>query len=603
MNDLWQRLKQRKLVQWALAYVAAAFALLQGIDIVAQPFGWPESIERILIIAICVGFFVTLLLAWYHGEQGRQRASGTELLLIALVIVLAVSGGLLWKFAGTSASHDATANSAMPATQATPKVASAADNVRPSPAATTISAKSIAVLPFVNMSGDPKNDYFSDGITEEILHALTQVPDLSVAGRTSAFAFKGKAEDFRKVGEALGVATVLEGSVQKSGDEVRITAQLIDTRSGYLLWSEKYDRRLTSIFVVEDEISKAITDKLQVQLADGGLTLKPIDPRAHDLYLRGLTLLAARGPGLRNAVAAFIRAIGIAPGYAQAWGAMAQAEALYSSYGLGSFKESNSRALASAQRALALNPNNASALVAQGMAYGSQWQWSKADAALARALALAPGDAETVSQYAQFLGATGNFDQALVEIKRAQKLDPLAPVNSVVRAETLYLSHRSDEAWVEIRRAAAAFPDFAKAQSNAVIIALATHHWADAERSVRKVGALAGLSAGEIAQFIYLIHGMADPALHASAAQRMKIAPLWLKFRGDAPTTYAALLCMLDDCKSALPVLEQWAAKGGSTDAKSIWDPAFDPLRDDPRFKEVLKKMGLPYAPAKAATP
>src|SRR6185437_7731244 len=161
-----------------------------------------------------------------------------------------------------------------------------------------IPAKSVAVLPFVNMSGDPKNEYFSDGITEEILDALAQLLNLKVAARTSAFAFKGKAEDLRKVGEVLDVATVLEGSVQQSGDEVRITAQLIDTRSGYHLWSEKYDRKLTSIFAVEDEISKTIADKLQVQLAAGsGSTLvaqKTIDPRAHDFYLRGLTLLAAR---------------------------------------------------------------------------------------------------------------------------------------------------------------------------------------------------------------------------------------------------------------------------------------------------------------------
>src|SRR4029077_6371084 len=123
-----------------------------------------------------------------------------------------------------------------------------------------VSAKSVAVLPFVNMSGDPKNEYFSDGITEEILNALAQIGDLKVAARTSAFAFKGKEPDLRKVGEILGVATVLEGSVQRAGDDVRITAQLIDARNGYHLWSEKYDRKLTNLFAVEDEISKAIAD-------------------------------------------------------------------------------------------------------------------------------------------------------------------------------------------------------------------------------------------------------------------------------------------------------------------------------------------------------
>jgi TolB-like protein len=186
------------------------------------------------------------------------------------------------------------------------------------------------VLPFVNMSGDTKNDYFSDGITEEILDALAQLPNLKVAARTSAFAFKGKDEDLRKVGEVLDVATVMEGSVQQSGDEVRITAQLIDTRSGYHLWSEKYDRKLTSIFAVEDEISKAIADKLKVQMtgADGQSLVeqKPIDPLAHDFYLRGLTLLAARS--MSETVAAFQQAVAIDPDYAQAWAALAEAEVL-----------------------------------------------------------------------------------------------------------------------------------------------------------------------------------------------------------------------------------------------------------------------------------
>lgn len=175
------------------------------------------------------------------------------------------------------------------------------------------------------MSGDPKNDYFSDRITEQILDALAHVRDLKVAARTSAFAFKGKAEDLRKVGEVLGVATVLEGSVQKSGDEMRITAQLIDTRSGYHLWSEKYDRKLTSLFAVEDEISKNIADKLHAQLAVGGMQTwvakKTIDPGAHDFYLRGLLLIAARGPGLRSAVADFQQAVAIASDFEQAWAA------------------------------------------------------------------------------------------------------------------------------------------------------------------------------------------------------------------------------------------------------------------------------------------
>src|SRR5690348_12434139 len=287
MVEFLADLKRRKLVQWALAYVAAVWAVLQALGLAADSYGWPRHIMQIALAAGALGFVITLLLAWYHGERGAQRVSGTELLLIALV--LAVGGGLLWRY------------------EHAPIVASSGLRVAPASVnalAVPIPAKSIAVLPFVNMSGDAKNDYFSDGITEEILNALAQVPDLKVAARTSAFAFKGKEEDLRKVGEVLDVATVLEGSVQKSGDEVRITAQLIDTRTGYHLWSEKYDRKLTSIFTVEDEISKGIADKLRVQLVGGGgqslIRHATTDSQAHALYLQGIAEIAKRGAALRE---------------------------------------------------------------------------------------------------------------------------------------------------------------------------------------------------------------------------------------------------------------------------------------------------------------
>ena len=219
MTDFIARLKQRKLVQWAVAYVAAAFALLQAIDIVAAKFGWPDLVERLLIIAICVGFFVTLLLAWYHGEQGRQRASGTELLLVALV--LAIGGGFLWKFAGAPTSHGVTAISATPAARGAPELAStatAASNSVPASVVTAIPAKSIAVLPFENLSDDKDNVFFSDGLSEEILNSLARIDGLRVIGRTSSFQFKGKDVDSRTIGARLGVANLLEGSVRREGN-------------------------------------------------------------------------------------------------------------------------------------------------------------------------------------------------------------------------------------------------------------------------------------------------------------------------------------------------------------------------------------------------
>jgi TolB-like protein len=263
------RLKQRKLVQWALAYIAAAFAFLQGIDIVAAKFGWPDTVERLLIIAICVGFFVTLLLAWYHGDQGRQRASGTELLLVALV--LAVGGGFLWKVAGAPTSHGVTATSATPATHGAPELASpatAAGNSVPASVVTAIPAKSIAVLPFENLSDDKDNVFFSDGLSEEILNSLARIDGLRVIGRTSSFQFKGKDLDSRTIGARLGVSNLLEGSVRREGERARVTAQLIRASDGTQLWSQTYDRTVKDSLAVQLDIAEQVAGVLNVVLDD-----------------------------------------------------------------------------------------------------------------------------------------------------------------------------------------------------------------------------------------------------------------------------------------------------------------------------------------------
>ncbi|HJP97411.1 MAG TPA: tetratricopeptide repeat protein [Rhodanobacteraceae bacterium] len=597
-NDFLARLRQRKLVQWALAYIAAAFALIQVLDVVGQRFAWPDQVEKLLILALAVGFLVALVLAWYHGERGAQKVSGTEIVILALL--LAIGGGLLWRY-----EHMLPSASSPDAAQRNPgkalpdSVAGATPSgLRAVPAATPvipIPAKSIAVLPFVNMSGDPKNDYFSDGITEEILDALAQVPNLKVAARTSAFAFKDKAEDLRKVGEALDVATVLEGSVQKAGDEVRITAQLIDTRSGYHLWSEKYDRKLTSIFAVEDEISKAIADKLQVQLAGGSgqslVVQKAVDPRAHDFYLRGLTLLASRS--VAEAVKAFKQAVAIQPDYAQAWAALAEAQALLPDYGPTALKVANADALDSAQRALILNPDTALAYVAQGMVYGNQMRWADADRALRHALVLAPGDAEALNQYAQFLDAAGQLQPALNVLDRALQRDPLSGTSAMIRVQLRLILHLDNPATAapQIGDIVAAHPGSVFVHRTATLIYLDLHRYPEAEAEVRAASALNGADPDAAA---LLIRGIADPAWRARAVQSLETSSNSGLPRD--PIVRALFLMRLKSPDRALAVLEAGATQ--STIPQLLWHPEFDAVRNDPRFKAVLKKMGLPYTPA-----
>src|SRR6202049_1331517 len=328
--NCFAELKRRNVYKVAVAYIGSGWALSEGISQVFPVFDVPNGIIRLIVILIIAGLPVALVLAWMFEitPDGIKRTATADAMpasakpkkyvwLYVVVIGAVVSIGLffLGRYSAQNASGAAGSGS---------------------------SAKSIAVLPFENLSDDKNTAYFSDGITEEILNALAQIPNLKVAARRSAFQFKGTDLDLHKIGEVLGVAHILEGSLQKAGDQVRINVQLVDVQNGLQSWSEKYDRKLDNVFAVEDEIAKAIATRLRVQLTGGAGQPLVVDstnnPQAHELYLRGLTLLAARGPGLREARDLFQQAVTLDPSYAQAWGALAITELLLAPYGLDSFE-------------------------------------------------------------------------------------------------------------------------------------------------------------------------------------------------------------------------------------------------------------------------
>src|SRR6185437_965424 len=270
VNEFWQRLRQRKLVQWAIAYVAFAFALLQGLDVVAQRFDWPGALERNLILALAVGFFVLLVLAWYHGERGAQRIGGAELLILALL--LAIGGTLIWRLGPAAASGPratplGSATLGAAPNPATPAARHASAVATPILAAPPIPAKSIAVLPFENLSGDKDNDYFAAGMQDLILTKLADIGDLKVIARTSTAKYASRPDDLKTIGQQLGVASILEGSVQKQGRQVLINVQLIDSRSDSHIWAQAYTRTLDNVFGVEGEVAGKIADALNAKLS------------------------------------------------------------------------------------------------------------------------------------------------------------------------------------------------------------------------------------------------------------------------------------------------------------------------------------------------
>ena len=300
----------------------------------------------------------------------------------------------------------------------------------PRAGATQAEPPSIAVLPFVDMSPEKNQEYFSDGLAEELLNSLAKIQGLRVAARTSSFQFKGKTEDLRTIGEKLNVSTILEGSVRTQGGRVRITAQLIKASDGFHLWSETYDRELRDIFAVQDDIARAVAGSLQVTLLGGGKaapSAKGTNVEAYNAVLQGRYFWDRRGKeNLERAVGYFEQAIKLDPNYAPAWAGLANVRASQVSDGDLPIQEGSGKAREAADRALALDGNWRRLILADASIKMTwDWDWSGADAAVQRALALEPGNTAALSRAGNLACTLGRFDEALQLHRRAAALDPL----------------------------------------------------------------------------------------------------------------------------------------------------------------------------------
>jgi TolB-like protein/Tfp pilus assembly protein PilF len=458
MNEFLQRLKQRKLVQWAIAYVAAAFALLQGIDIVAQQFGWSEGVRRGITLALVVGFFVTLVLAWYHGERGAQRVTGTELLIIGLVLVL--GGGFLWRFATARSADTKTAT-------------------LPNESKSVINAKSIAVLPFENLSSDKENAYFTDGVQDEILTDLAKIADLKVISRTSVMQYKsGAPRNLREIGQQLGVAHVVEGSVQRAANKVRVIAQLIDARNDAHLWAQTYDRDLADVFAIQSEIAKAIADQLQAKLSPNekkAIEQPPTtDLAAFDLYSRAKSLLltanfSATGEAdLLKAIELLNEAVKRDPSFFDAYCQLAGAhEQLYAVFGSDHTPGRLALAEAALQAATRLRPDAAETHLARAQyLYHGLRDYAGALAELEIARRALPNDPRLFELTGYILRRRGQQEEGLRNLERAVELDP----RNFFTLQQIALSYqalgRYAEAIAAQDRALAIVPDNVETRAN-----------------------------------------------------------------------------------------------------------------------------------------
>jgi len=452
---------------------------------------------------------------------------------------------------------------------------------------------SIAVLPFVDTSPGKTQEYFSDGLAEELLNELAKTPGLRVAARTSSFHFKGNDADLRAIGRKLNVATVLEGSVSTDGKRVRIASELINVENGFQLWSGSYERSLNDVLAVQDEIARAVAAELKVTLLNGStptVTLRNTNPEAYSDYLQGRYFFERRTrDDLEKAASYFEQAISLDPGYARAWSGLAwtrmsQAD---SAYGV-TFQEGYRLARGAAEKALKLDPNLAEAHAAIGRIQRTHdWDWSGADASFQKAIALEPQNAIALMGASSLAASLGRFDDAVVLGKRAVELDPLSVVAHVALGMRAYYAGQLDLAVASYEKALELNPSDPSAHYLLSLVYLAQSRPQQAlDELSQQTGA--GRYVGEALAYAALERGPeADAALKT----------LLTNHSNEAAYQIAEVYATRGELNRALEWLESARRQKDAGLSAIVGDPLLRNLRSDPRYEGFLKNMQLTEAP------
>lgn len=491
---------------------------------------------------------------------------GLPMSILALSILLAAAGLWFWR------SHSAKAP--------------------PLPA-----SKSVAVLPFVNISADKENEYLSDGITEDLCTALTQIKGLHVPARTSSFAFKGRTEDIRKIGEQLNVATVLEGSVSKAGNKLRIAAQLINVADGFHLWANNYDREMTDILEIRSDISRQVVEALKVQLGveeTQRLAKQPTETsEAYQLYLLGLfEFNKFTEPGFNKAVEHFKRAIELDPAFARANAGLAEAHNMLAYWncvppGIG-FPE----AKRAAQRALELDPGLAEGHSALGFVlYEYEWRFAEGEREFAEAVRLNPRSASAHLWYGEFLVVMGRFPEAREQLDRARESDPLSVRLIVDLATWHWFQRQSQPAITELQKAIEMDPTNHLSHHFLAFVLLGTHKVPDAVAAVQKANAFEGVFSTEENTELRKVFESAGPA--AFFRKEAEVQQRWIaRGRYRSPLLIALQYAAAGDKAEALNWLERAVRERAGWLPELKYEPTWDPLRADPRFVALMKAVG-----------
>jgi len=573
-------LKRRNVYKVAIAYAVIAWLLMQ---IATQVFPFleiPNWAIRLVIMLIVIGFPIALVIAWAFeltpeglkrtefADELPKKSARSRAWIYVVIVAGAISVGVF--FLGRYTSSKQSGNVEVP-------------------------AKSIAVLPFENLSGNPENAYFTDGIQEEILMRLAKIADLKVVSRTSTVRYKRSPDSLREVAKQLGVANVLEGSVQRTADRVHVNVQLIKAASDAHLWAEAYDRKLTDIFAVESEIAKTIADTLQAKLTGSeqhAIAARPTEnTEAHQLYLKGRFFWNKRtGNDLKKSIDYFNQAIAADPSYALAYAGVADAYVLLPSYTAGTPRDCYPKGKAAAKKAIELDDTLAEAHTSLAMALCLyDFDFSQAAREFQRAIELNPNYATAHHWYGNItLAALGRFDDAIVEGKRAVELDPLSLINNADLGNTYFLARRYDEAIEQVHKTLEMDPGFYSAyltlgqaleMKGARDAAIGDYQKA---RALNDDSSVLGL----------LAHAYAFSDNKIEAGKILDQLKELSKDRYVSAYSFALIYLGLGDKEEALGWLEKSCQDRAGSDIGYIRiDPLLDPLRGDPRFEALAEKI------------
>jgi TolB-like protein/tetratricopeptide (TPR) repeat protein len=600
--SFFAELKRRNVYKVAVAYAVIAWLLVQIATQVFPFFEIPNWAVRLVVLVLVAGFPVALVFSWAFEitpegivretdvDSGKSITHHTGKKIVAITIVLAIvaSGLLAFRLFG-------------------PKLVGPRHDASPTrtEVARAIPEKSIAVLPFDSLSEDKSNAYFAEGVQDEILTRLAKVADLKVISRTSTQHLKSTPDDLPQIAKQLGVAHVLEGSVQKANDQIRVNVQLINALTDTHLWAETFDRKLTDIFAVESEIAKTITDTLQAKLSGSeqhAIAARPTEnTEAHQLYLKGRFFWNKRTANdLKKSIEYFEQAIAADPNYALAYAGIADAYVWLPGYTAGTPRDCYPKAKAAATKALQLDDTLAEAHTTLALAiWLYDFDASQAIREFQRAIELNPNYAIAHQQYGNnTLSALGRFDDAIGEGKRAVELDPLSLVINTDMGSDYYYARRYDEAIAQLHKTLEMDPGFyiahlvlgqvldAKGDRDAAIVECQKARALNDDPSVLGVLARA--------------HGLSGNKMEAEKIldHLKKLS----KERYVSAYSFALVYLGLGDKEEALRWLEEsYQDRAGSDVGFIRMDPLLDPLRGDPRFEALAEKV-VPAAEFKSAT-